>query len=63
MIGRSRDGFRRLSRSEKAGIEGIDETSPSQGIGAHRTVAAGRALGRSQDSAVVQERKADTMQG
>jgi hypothetical protein len=44
MIGKSTDGFHRLSRSEKAGNEGIDETPPSQRIGARRTLPTGRAL-------------------
>jgi hypothetical protein len=58
MIGKSTGGFRRLSRSEKAGNDGIDETPPSQGIGARATLATGRASRASQDTAVVQERKA-----
>jgi hypothetical protein len=44
MIGKSTSGFRRWSRSEKAGNDGIDETPPSQGIGARGTLAAGRPL-------------------
>jgi hypothetical protein len=59
MIGKSTDGFRRLSRTEKAGNEGINETPPSQGIGVHGTLAVGRASGASQDTAVIRERKAD----
>jgi hypothetical protein len=45
-MGRSTDGFRRSSRNEKAGNAGIDKTPPPQGIAAHGTVAAGRALDR-----------------
>jgi hypothetical protein len=45
MLGKSRDGFQRWSRTEKAENEGIDETPPGQGIGARRTAAVGRALG------------------
>jgi hypothetical protein len=44
-IGKSTGGFRRLSRSEKAGNDGIDETPPGHGIGARATLAAERALG------------------
>jgi hypothetical protein len=44
MIGKSAGGFRRLSRSEKAGNDGIDETPPSQAIGAHGMLEAGRAF-------------------
>jgi hypothetical protein len=44
MIGKSRNGFRRMGETEKAENVAIDEIPPSRGIGVRVTLAAGRAL-------------------
>jgi hypothetical protein len=44
MIGKRRNGFRRLGGAEKTEDVAIDEIPPSQVIGARVTLAAGRAL-------------------
>jgi hypothetical protein len=62
MVGKSTHGCRHLSETEKAGNESIDAKPPNQTIDARETLAAGKRRRATQDSAVVEERKAATMQ-